>query len=176
MKQLFSILVLATSLVACKTKTDTAENKNMVLVDTTNLSDHNLLVNVGNNKFVAIEKPTAPVVVEPINEPVYTAPVRRTTAARKKATSSNTTYSSKSGTVSNASYPQDKGWSHAAKATAIGGGSGAILGAVLNKNNRLGGAIVGTVIGAGSGYLIGRAKDRQTGRVARAKARKEAGQ
>jgi hypothetical protein len=173
MKKLFPILALVVTLAACKTKVDTVENKNMVLVDTTYLSKNNILVNVGDNKFVAIEKPVAPVVVEPvITEPVYTAPVRKTSAARRNNTT--TKYSSGTATTRNASYPQDKGWSHAAKGTAVGAGSGAILGALLNKNNRLGGGIVGTVIGAGTGYLIGRSQDRKSGRVERAKARREA--
>jgi hypothetical protein len=171
MKKIFSILAIAVTLAACKTKVNTAENKNMVLVDTTYLSKHNLLIDVGNNKFVAIEKPVEPV-IEPVGEPVYSTPVRRTSTARRN-NNSKTVYSSRTGTTRNASYPQDKGWSHAAKATAVGGGSGAILGAVLNKDNRLGGAIVGTLIGAGTGYLIGRSQDRKTGRVARAKARKD---
>ena len=169
MKKIFPIVALVVTLAACKTKVDTAANKNMVLVDTTYLSKSNILVNVGDNKFVAIEKPVA---IETPVEPVYAAPVSKTTAPRRSTNTSKAIYSSKTGTVSNASYPQDKGWSHAAKATAVGAGSGAILGALLNKDHRLGGAAVGTVIGAGAGYLIGRAKDRQTGRVARAKARK----
>ncbi|MEO6539531.1 MAG: YMGG-like glycine zipper-containing protein [Ferruginibacter sp.] len=166
MKKIFSILALVTTLAACKTKVNTAGNKNMILIDTTGLSKNNTLLNVGDNKFVVVEKPV---------EPVYTAPVKRaSTTTKNNNNSSNTVYSSGTSTTTNASYPQarDKGWSHAAKATAIGGGSGAILGAVLNKNNRVGGAIVGSVIGAGTGYMIGRSKDRKTGRVARAKARK----
>ncbi|MEO6254115.1 MAG: glycine zipper domain-containing protein [Ferruginibacter sp.] len=168
MKKIFSILALVTTLAACKTKVNTADNKNMVLVDTTSLSKYNLLVNVGNDKFVAIERPVEPLYVEPVNS----TPVKKASISKRNNNSSNTVYSSGTSTVSNASYPQDKGWSHAAKGTAVGGGSGAILGAIVNKNNRLGGAIVGSVIGAGTGYLIGRSKDRKSGRVARAKARK----
>lgn len=165
MKKILPILALAITLAACKTKVNTAENKNMVLVDTTGMSKHNVLIDVGNKKFVAVEKP------------VEKTPVRRASASTKNNDNSNndnsnTVYSSGTNTTSNASYPQDKGWSHAAKGTAVGGGSGAILGAVLNKNNRVGGAIVGSVIGAGAGYVIGRSVDKKTGRVARAKARK----
>lgn len=56
-----------------------------------------------------------------------------------------------------------KGWSAAAKGTAIGGGVGAIAGGIIGHN--LGGAAIGAVAGGGAGYLIGRAKDRKTGRV-----------
>lgn len=164
MKNILPILALAITLAACKTKVNTAENsnKNMVLVDTTGLSKHVVLYDVGNNKYVVTEK-----AVE------TKAPIRRASANRtRNNNNSNTGYSSGTNTTTNASYPQDKGWSHAAKGTAVGGGSGAILGAVLNKENRLGGAIVGSVIGAGAGYIIGRSQDRKSGRVERAKARK----
>ena len=57
-----------------------------------------------------------------------------------------------------------KGWSKAAKATAIGAGSGAVLGAVINKKNRAIGAVIGGVIGGGGGYVIGRGMDKKDGR------------
>ena len=57
-----------------------------------------------------------------------------------------------------------KGWSKAAKATAIGAGAGAVLGAVINKKNRAIGAVIGGVIGGGGGYVIGRGMDKKDGR------------
>lgn len=57
-----------------------------------------------------------------------------------------------------------KGWSKAAKGTAIGAGAGAAAGAILVKNNRALGAVVGGVVGGGVGYGIGRAKDKKDGR------------
>src|SRR6186713_2349648 len=57
-----------------------------------------------------------------------------------------------------------KGWSKAAKATAIGAGTGAVLGAVINKKNRAVGAVIGGVIGGGGGYVIGRGMDKKDGR------------
>jgi len=57
-----------------------------------------------------------------------------------------------------------KGWSKAAKATAIGAGTGAVLGAVINKKNRVAGAVIGGVIGGGGGYVIGRGMDKKDGR------------
>lgn len=65
-------------------------------------------------------------------------------------------------------YPvveKKKGWSDAAKGTAIGGAVGAGLGALIDKDKRVRGAIIGAAIGGGSGYAIGRKKDRQSGRV-----------
>ena len=58
---------------------------------------------------------------------------------------------------------QKKGWSRKAKGAAIGGGSGAILGAVLDKNHRVAGGILGGVLGAGLGYVIGNEMDRKHG-------------
>jgi len=60
---------------------------------------------------------------------------------------------------------QKKGWSSAAKGTAIGAGAGAGVGALIDKNKRGRGAIIGAAIGGGSGYAIGRKKDKENGRV-----------
>ena len=60
---------------------------------------------------------------------------------------------------------QKKGWSKAAKGTAIGAAGGAVAGAVINKRNRALGAVIGGVIGGGGGYVIGRSMDKKDGRV-----------
>jgi hypothetical protein len=57
-----------------------------------------------------------------------------------------------------------KGWSKAAKGTAIGAGSGALVGALVSKKKGTG-AVIGGAVGAGTGYLIGRGKDKKDGRV-----------
>lgn len=87
-------------------------------------------------------------------------------AARRSASSS---YSS-GGTVTTSSAgvtttpAKKKGWSDAAKGTAIGAGVGALGGVLIDKNNARG-AIIGGLAGAGAGYAIGRAEDRKSGRV-----------
>lgn len=54
-----------------------------------------------------------------------------------------------------------------AKGALIGGGSGAILGAVINKRNRPVGGLIGGVVGAGAGYAVGKHIDnRQKKRAA----------
>lgn len=63
-----------------------------------------------------------------------------------------------------AKVAEKKGWSKAAKAVVIGAGSGAVLGAVINKRNRAVGAVIGGVIGGGVGYGIGRKMDKNDGR------------
>ena len=56
--------------------------------------------------------------------------------------------------------PKKKGWSNAAKGTAIGAAGGAVAGAIISKNKGVG-AVVGGLIGAGGGYIIGRKKDKK---------------
>jgi len=42
---------------------------------------------------------------------------------------------------------------------------GAVGGAIINKDNRVVGAVIGGVIGAGGGYGIGRGMDKKDGRI-----------
>jgi hypothetical protein len=119
-------------------------NNTVVLADSSNLV-----------KKEAVRPVTRYKVVE---EPVRRAPVQDNSTVTSPTT---------------AATPEDKGWSEAAKGATVGGGSGAIIGAVVNKN-RPEGAIIGSVIGAGTGYMIGRSMDRKSGRVARQKARARA--
>lgn len=62
------------------------------------------------------------------------------------------------------SIRQRRGWSKAAKDAAIGGGAGAILGAVVSKHNRLLGGVIGGILGGGGGYVLGHSADRRDGR------------
>lgn len=97
------------------------------------------------------------------------AATRRRVASSGSSSSSSsnvggttTTPATGSGTATTA--PAKKGWSDAAKGTAIGAAAGALGGILIDKNDARG-AIIGGVLGAGTGYVIGRAKDRKTGRV-----------
>jgi hypothetical protein len=56
-----------------------------------------------------------------------------------------------------------EGWSKAAKGTAIGAGSGAVLGAIISKNKGKG-AVIGGIVGAAGGYVLGRKQDKKDGR------------
>ena len=78
--------------------------------------------------------------------------------------------------VSSFSAQAQRRFSPQAKGAVIGGGSGAILGAVINKRNRAVGGIIGGVVGAGAGYAVGKHIDnRQKKRaIAAAEARREA--
>jgi len=57
-----------------------------------------------------------------------------------------------------------KGWSRKAKGAVIGGGGGAIIGALIDKNSRLVGGALGGAVGAGVGYIVGNELDRKHGR------------
>ena len=85
-------------------------------------------------------------------------------ANAKKSNSSNKSGSMSSSSTNNAKIAKKKGWSKAAKYSAIGGGTGIVLGAIINKRNRVVGGIIGGVLGGGLGYGIGRSKDKKDGR------------
>lgn len=166
MKKIILLLTVVTIFAACKNKSNpVVENKNLVLVDTTGLSKSNAMTDAAHGNTIAVPK----VVV----------PQATTTTTQKARTTSNAAYpdngtSTTTTTTTTPAVPKrDKGWSSAAKGTAIGAGTGAVVGAIATKNAK--GAIIGAIIGGGGGYVIGRSKDRKSGRVARAKARKAAG-
>jgi hypothetical protein len=90
---------------------------------------------------------------------VPVAPVRKTVKKTNYGSGSMN-----SGSQNYAKTTEKKGWSKAAKGAAIGGGAGAIAGAVLIKKNRVAGGAIGGIVGAGIGYVIGRSKDKKDGR------------
>lgn len=99
-----------------------------------------------------------------IRETVYVnnpAPAPRRSSS--STSSSSGTYANNSGgTVQQA--PARKGISHKARGAIVGTATGAAAGAILNKNNRGGGAVVGGIIGGLSGYAIGNQVDKRQGR------------
>ena len=170
MKKTISIFALVVIFAACKRTTNEPENQNMVLVDTTGLYKNNVLTDVGG-KYVINGNGVVDENSNPMGQSIANAKfTKRKSTAKKYATN----YSQVNSNQSAASIPEDKGLSHAAKGTLVGAGTGALTGAILNKDNRGTGAIIGTFIGAGAGYLIGRKTDKKTGRVDRARARRAA--
>ena len=91
--------------------------------------------------------------------------IKETKTIYRDAPSSSSGSSSAGSSSSQGTTAQKKGISEAAKGTAIGVVSGAALGAIVNKKNRGGGAVVGGIIGGATGYTLGRAQDRKSGRV-----------
>src|SRR5205809_5063497 len=167
MKKLLPIFILAgiaaVVLIACNSKPQTDANSGKVLTynDTICLAEF--------QKWKAQNELKDPTVYynqgaemgssQPTRTIVKYVPHRSTTAH-------HSTYSSGS-MNSVAQYPaktMKKGWSRKAKGAVIGGGGGAILGAVISKHNRLVGGALGGALGAGLGYVIGNELDRKHGR------------
>lgn len=169
MKKTLSIFALVVAFAACKS--NESENRNMVLVDTTGLYKNNVLTDVGG-KYVISEEAVVDENSNPMGQSIANA---KTIRRKSPATNYSANYSQVNSNQS-ASIPKDRGWSHAAKGTVVGAGTGAITGAILNKDHRGTGAIIGALLGAGTGYIIGRTTDKKTGRVDRARARRAANQ
>lgn len=105
-------------------------------------------------------------------KPQYTAASKRNVVYRQsKQASDSPSSNGNSGPVvmdsessNTAEAPEKRGWSKAAKGTAIGAGGGAVIGATVYKKNRALGAAIGGVLGGGIGYKIGRNMDKKEGR------------
>jgi hypothetical protein len=141
------------------------------------------IVTGDGNRYVKVDpnKPTQPVqnnVASTTPTPsvkVPTATTHRSTSRTTRHTSGHSSSGGYSGSGSSgggysgagtASAPvatKKKGWSKAAKGTAIGAGVGAIGGAIISKKKGLG-AVIGGVVGGAGGYIIGHNKDKKDGR------------
>ena len=71
----------------------------------------------------------------------------KNTTAKKTSTNNNSSGTMNSESTNNAKVSKKKGWSKTAKYSAIGGGAGIVLGAVINKRNPVAGGVIGGVIG-----------------------------
>lgn len=89
---------------------------------------------------------------------------KRPVVVHKHYTVNKVTPPSRTTTATQPVQTKKKGWSKAAKGTAIGAGAGAAAGAILIKKNRALGAAIGGVLGGGVGYGIGRSMDKKDGR------------
>jgi YMGG-like Gly-zipper len=159
---LLSILIIAAIVMAaCNGKPQVdANNGVLTYTDTAGLAEF--------QKWKTLNELRDPAVYYTQGKEVAYQPAKkstRTSSPVRKTYSS----SSKTGSMNSvAQYPAKtttkKGWSRRAKGAVIGGGGGAILGAVINKNNRLVGGAIGGAVGAGLGYVIGNELDRKHGR------------
>jgi len=165
MKKLLPILsILFVSIIfitACNSKPAADANTGKVLtyVDTLGLADFQKWKTQNELKDPAVYYKQG-------TEVASSQPVRKTT---RNVSSVQKTSGTEGGSLNSVSqYPAKttakKGWSRKAKGAAIGGGGGAILGAVINKNNRLVGGAIGGALGAGIGYVIGNELDKKHGR------------
>ncbi len=176
MKLLISVISIALALSACNSNTKTnVETKKEIVADTTTNYNNSILTDTATAiqpqmELSTVVKPAAPEVKKNKISPKSEKPVTTTTAkvmtkpvpASPENTTVNTTATQP--TVNNDPVPQvaeeKKGWSNAAKGAVIGGGAGAIGGAILSKKKGKG-AVIGGVLGAAGGYIIGRNKDKK---------------
>ena len=96
------------------------------------------------------------------NEPATstTSTTSSSTTSTPATTTTTTTTSAPPVTETPTVTPQKKGMSHSAKDAIIGGGAGAVGGAILSHKKGKG-AIIGGVLGAGAGYIFGKNKDKK---------------
>ena len=88
----------------------------------------------------------------------------KSTAVHTSSSKTTTQTGTMSTTTQYPAKTKPKGWSKAAKGTVIGAGSGAVLGAIIDKKNRAVGAAIGGVAGGAVGYGVGRHMDKKDGR------------
>ncbi|MEJ2880802.1 YMGG-like glycine zipper-containing protein [Pedobacter sp. GR22-6] len=154
MKYVFSILALATVLSACSNNAKEqaiAKQQAVAAVKDSLKLDSFKRAEVAQREVLAKQQEDARVAAQVREEKRTLLLSERNDAAPAPRQYSETT-------------TKKKGWSAAAKGTAIGAGAGALGGVLLDKKDGRG-AIIGGVVGAGAGYLIGRDQDRKSGRV-----------
>lgn len=152
MKKIFAIVALATVLASCGNSAKEQELAKQQAVAAVKDS-----LKLDSFKRAEVARQQAEVEAKHQAE---LAAARRSAATTRYSSSGGTTTSS-AGTTTAA---KKKGWSDAAKGTAIGAGVGALGGILIDKKDGRG-AVIGGLAGAGAGYAIGRAEDRKSGRV-----------
>jgi len=157
MKKLLSGIAIAASItmVACSSNPTALQNEK-VNADTVGLAQFNAYKAQQEQAAMYALYAADQAKTEAANKAVRTSTARKSTTTRKGSVGSTTSYPAKPA--------EKKGWSKAAKGTAIGAAGGAVIGAVVNKRNRAVGAVIGGVAGGAVGYGIGRHMDKKDGR------------
>lgn len=171
MKQNLSIFSLAVFMTACtgNRNTDAAVQANMeaykdslrLAADTAGLAEFKTQ-KAQDELTAAEENRTTRFIAVPVtgSAKTFTQAGKGTATSRERSVNESNSLSSESSNTA----MRKKGWSKAAKGAVIGGGSGAVIGAVVNKKNRAAGAVIGGAVGAGAGYGVGRSLDKKDGR------------
>ena len=162
MKIILFAFALLTAFTACNSKK--SETRDIQLLADSSANNNNMYSDTSNMKHVLTTPATVPVTRTP-----GSAAPRKTTSS---GSSTNTSTSSNSGsgntntqtTQTTQTTTRKKGWSSAAKGAVIGGGAGAIGGAIISKKKPVQGAVIGGVVGAAGGYIIGKDIDKKNGR------------
>lgn len=150
MKKVFAIVALATVLASCgnRAKEDAlAKQQAIVAVKDSLKLDSFKRSEIAEKERLVEEKHKAELAAARRSNTVYTS------------SGSSTNYN-----AGNTATTKKKGWSSAAKGTAIGAGVGALGGILIDKKDGRG-AVIGGLVGAGAGYAIGRDRDVKSGRV-----------
>jgi len=191
MKKNLLVIVAAAIFAACNSNPKTTDSTSVSTADTSAFrnnaaADHGQVIELnGVNDTIVGADGVKYVKVDP-NNPAQNKVTSSATPAVKVPRSTRTkstakTSSSGSGTSNDGGYTESgstagtetvstpvpekkKGWSKAAKGTAIGAGTGAVAGAIISKKKGVG-AVIGGVVGGAGGYIIGRKKDKKDGRV-----------
>ncbi|MEO6290705.1 MAG: YMGG-like glycine zipper-containing protein [Ginsengibacter sp.] len=153
MKNIILAIAFVTAFAACNSKK--SETRDIQLLNDSSAYKNDMYSDTSN--MTKVEPVAAPVT----RTPRSVAP-RRTTSVSHTNTSASTSNSG-AGT-STQTTTRKKGWSSAAKGAVIGGGAGAIGGAIISKKEPVQGAIIGGVVGAAGGYIIGKDIDKKKGR------------
>lgn len=176
-KKTFPILIAAFVILlsACtQTKKDDTSKTGLSVTDTLGLAEFQRFKIESQIRQQMLNEQAVNYAATPAPVQYYT-PVKRTSArsyARSSSSrrSSGTRYASNpnrgystndGGYATTRQQPARKKWSHTAKGAVVGGVSGAVIGAVANRRNRLGGGVVGAVIGAATGAGIGAIVDKR---------------
>lgn len=154
MKKIFAIVALATVLASCGNRA-----KEEALAKQQAITAVKDSLRLDSFKRAEVARKEAEVEAKHQAELV----AARRSASRATYSSSGGTRTSSAGTTTTTTTKK-KGWSDAAKGTAIGAGVGALGGILIDKKDGRG-AVIGGLAGAGAGYAIGRSQDRKSGRV-----------
>ncbi|MEO9003943.1 MAG: YMGG-like glycine zipper-containing protein [Ginsengibacter sp.] len=159
MKIILFAFALLTAFTACNSKK--SETRDIQLLADSTANNNNMNSDTSNMTQALKTPATAPVT----GAPGRVVPQKTTSSG----TGSNTSTSSNSGsgntsTQTTQTTTRKKGWSSAAKGAVIGGGAGAIGGAIISKKKPVQGAVIGGVVGAAGGYIIGKDIDKKNGR------------
>ncbi len=155
MKNILLALAIVTTFAACKNKQDDA--RNIQFISDSSAHNNDMYSDTSNMKIAT----------EPVPVSVRPHSVTHSASTTTTRTSTNNTApANNTGTQSTTTQTttRKKGWSSAAKGAVIGGGAGAIGGAIISRKKPVQGAIIGGVVGAAGGYIIGKDIDKKKGR------------
>ena len=155
MKNILLALAVMVGFAACNSKK--SETRDIRLLNDSSAYNNDMYSDTSNMTQAE------PVAVPVTRTPRSVAP-RTTTSGTHTKTSSSTSSGSGTSTQTTQTTTRKKGWSSAAKGAVIGGGAGAIGGAIISKKKPVQGAIIGGVVGAAGGYIIGKDIDKKKGR------------